>query len=117
MCVHQKVRSSDRVAANILQQLQHLGVVVVSPLSRPGRKRFSRRNLGGPRIVVLSRGAQASPGLLVCESHAHQDADRSDAREEDYHRCIVSARDISDPEQDVTDEQIKERPHDVYRWR
>jgi len=45
-------------------------------------------------------------GLFLCESHAREDADCSDAREENDKRQIVVARNPSGPKQDETDDEI-----------
>ena len=55
--------------------------------------------------------------MFLGKMHAQIDAYGRDAGEENNKRSDVFARDLSDPQQDVTDDQIEECPDDVYGWR
>src|SRR5580658_955260 len=55
-------------------------------------------------------------GLFICKHRARHDADGSDAGEEDDQGGVVSAGNVSDAEQDVTDDQVEERPEHVHGW-
>jgi 23S rRNA (adenine2503-C2)-methyltransferase len=56
-------------------------------------------------------------GLFLGKMHAQIDAYGHDAGEENNKCSDVSARSLSDPKQDVADDQIKECPDNVYRGR
>src|SRR5229473_1415968 len=71
--------------------------------------------LGGRHIgpVLLRRLLGLFPG----ESHAQHCAYCSAACEENNKCRVASARNFSDPKQDVTDDQIEQCPDNVHRWR
>jgi hypothetical protein len=60
--------------------------------------------------------APGSAGLFLLEFNAHQDADGGKARKEDQNCQTASVADIPGPEQEISGDQIRERPEHVH-WR
>jgi hypothetical protein len=54
-------------------------------------------------------------GVFLRKAHAREEADYSDAREEENKGESVSARDLSNPKQKIANDQIEERPDNIHR--